>query len=104
MIDLSWNKVRNEDEDEHEHADEDSGESTYVLELPAKINVLKLEEAAEVLKIMIKRDHTKRGLKGKRILYKNPSWEPSFCTSTSWCCQTCGVPVCDFCSFDAEEG
>ena len=51
-----------------------------MLELPAKINVLKLEEAAEVLKIMIKRDHTKRGLKGKRILYKNPSWEPSFWT------------------------
>ena len=36
MIDLSRKKVRNEDEDEHEHADEDSGESTYVLELPAE--------------------------------------------------------------------
>ena len=29
---------------------------------------------------------------------------PCACTSTSWRCQTCSIPVCDFCSFDAEEG
>ena len=29
---------------------------------------------------------------------------PCACTSTSWRCQTCGVPVCVFCSLEAEEG
>ena len=46
--------------------------------LPARIMYLTYEEAVDIVRTCILRNHEKKGRTGKRILYGKPEWEPEF--------------------------
>lgn len=57
---------------------EDLVKTVGTFELPAKVNLLHFNEALELVRVCILRNHKKHGRKGNMIQYGKPYWEPEF--------------------------